>query len=159
MDTSRASNVKGGHVGVQEQAFSPLGVNFQFYANYVNKFSFVLCTNIAAMQTTCCWRQSQYPQQFDILSIYLFIDLFIYFVKLESSLDGHHHLFVYLVILRQREQLSKSFVQPLGKQPRCGLLGSPSHLHGIFFRCGVFATTRRHWNIKVRYFMRSLSRA
>ena len=41
------------HVGVQEQYdFSPLGVNFYFYANYVNKFSFVLYTNIAAMQTT-----------------------------------------------------------------------------------------------------------
>ena len=35
------------HVGVQEQYdFSPL------YANYVNKFSFVLSTNMAAMQTT-----------------------------------------------------------------------------------------------------------
>ena len=32
--------------------FSPLGVNFQFYANYVRKFSFVLSTNMAAMQTT-----------------------------------------------------------------------------------------------------------
>ena len=32
--------------------FSPLEVNFHFYANYVSKFSFVLSTNIAAMQTT-----------------------------------------------------------------------------------------------------------
>ena len=43
----------GGHVGVQEQQdFSPLGVNLHFYANYVNEFSFVLYTNMAAMQTT-----------------------------------------------------------------------------------------------------------
>ena len=32
--------------------FSSLGVNFHFYANYVNKLSFVLSTNIAAKQTT-----------------------------------------------------------------------------------------------------------
>ena len=31
--------------------FSPLGVKFHFYANYVNKFSFVLYTNMAVMQT------------------------------------------------------------------------------------------------------------
>ena len=42
-----------GHVGVQEQYdFSPLGGNFYFYANYVNKFYFVLYTNIAATQTS-----------------------------------------------------------------------------------------------------------
>ena len=40
-------------VGVQEQyEFLPLGVNLHFYANYVNKFCFVLHTNMAAMQTT-----------------------------------------------------------------------------------------------------------
>ena len=32
--------------------FSPLGVRFHFYANFVNKFSFVLSTNMAAMQTS-----------------------------------------------------------------------------------------------------------
>ena len=42
----------GGHVGGQEQYdFSSLGVNCHFYANYVSKFSFVLSTNMAAMQT------------------------------------------------------------------------------------------------------------
>ena len=34
------------------KTFFPLGVNFHFYANYVNKFSFVLSTNIAAKQIT-----------------------------------------------------------------------------------------------------------
>ena len=29
-----------------------MGVNFYFYANYVNKFPFVLSTNMAAMKTT-----------------------------------------------------------------------------------------------------------
>ena len=38
---------------MQEQYdFSPLGLNFHFYSNYMNKFSFVLCTNMAVMQTT-----------------------------------------------------------------------------------------------------------
>ena len=32
--------------------FSPVGVNFHYYANYVNEFSFVLSTNMAAMKTT-----------------------------------------------------------------------------------------------------------
>ena len=32
--------------------FSPLGVNFHFYANYVSKFSFVFTTNMASMQST-----------------------------------------------------------------------------------------------------------
>ena len=32
--------------------FSPLGVNLHFYVNYVNKFSFVLYTKMATMQTT-----------------------------------------------------------------------------------------------------------
>ena len=35
------------------QDFSPLGVNFYFYANYMKKFSFVLYTNMVAMQATC----------------------------------------------------------------------------------------------------------
>ena len=44
-----------GHVGGQEQwDFSLLGVHCHFYANFVNKFSFVLSINTAAKKTTYC---------------------------------------------------------------------------------------------------------
>ena len=61
----------GGHVGVQEQwDFSPLGVNFHSYANCVNKFSFVLYTNMGAMQAT----------NKDICAIFFFF-FFFFFIK------------------------------------------------------------------------------
>ena len=44
----------GGHVGGQEQKhFSPLGNELYFDANLVEKYSFVLTTNMAALSRGC----------------------------------------------------------------------------------------------------------
>ena len=57
---------QAGHVGGMGQYdFSPLGVNFHFYANYVSKFSFVFTTNMAGNAIHLLNRKVIFILQFD----------------------------------------------------------------------------------------------